>query len=314
MFKQNYHPHFEPISVGSAVVAGASLLGSGGQMIAQGKMNRKTRAWNEKMIHRQRDWALSDWNMTNEYNSPLAQMQRLREAGLNPNLVYGNGATATGGDVRKTDTPSWNPQTPDVQGAVGNALQAFYDVQTKEAQLGIMNAQQADIREAALLKAAQRLKVGTDTGYTDFRLNRDKGLLDVYSDTQRENLRRLRIGSDIQLQENERRIALTAQSLKEGAERILTARLGRDLTQKQIEQANQTIKNLKLDQRTKELENHLRELGINPSDPVWMRVLGQIVGSVQGELKGILKESKQAPGALKNSLKYGINPFLPNLW
>lgn len=27
----------------------------------------------------------------NRYNSPIAQMERLREAGLNPNLVYGNG-------------------------------------------------------------------------------------------------------------------------------------------------------------------------------------------------------------------------------
>lgn len=33
------------------------------------------------------------FNMVNEYNAPKAQMQRLEEAGLNPNLVYGKGAT-----------------------------------------------------------------------------------------------------------------------------------------------------------------------------------------------------------------------------
>lgn len=49
-----------------------------------------------------RYWATSDskeqwnrdlamWNMTNAYNSPASQMQRLKEAGLNPNLVYGSG-------------------------------------------------------------------------------------------------------------------------------------------------------------------------------------------------------------------------------
>lgn len=32
------------------------------------------------------------WNMNNQYNSPVEQMKRLREAGLNPNLVYGNGS------------------------------------------------------------------------------------------------------------------------------------------------------------------------------------------------------------------------------
>lgn len=33
------------------------------------------------------------WNIQNAYNDPSAQMQRLRNAGLNPNLVYGKGAT-----------------------------------------------------------------------------------------------------------------------------------------------------------------------------------------------------------------------------
>ena len=32
------------------------------------------------------------WAAENEYNSPGAQMQRLKSAGLNPNLVYGSGA------------------------------------------------------------------------------------------------------------------------------------------------------------------------------------------------------------------------------
>lgn len=32
------------------------------------------------------------WNMNNQYNSPAEQMKRLKEAGLNPNLVYGNGS------------------------------------------------------------------------------------------------------------------------------------------------------------------------------------------------------------------------------
>lgn len=32
------------------------------------------------------------WNKENEYNKPINQMARLAEAGLNPNLVYGNGS------------------------------------------------------------------------------------------------------------------------------------------------------------------------------------------------------------------------------
>lgn len=60
-----------------------------------------------------RYWATSDtenqwnrdlamWNMTNAYNSPTQQMQRLKEAGLNPNLVYGSGSVVgnTSGAVK----------------------------------------------------------------------------------------------------------------------------------------------------------------------------------------------------------------------
>lgn len=40
----------------------------------------------------QNDRNLQLWNMQNEYNAPIQQMARLKEAGLNPNLVYGNGS------------------------------------------------------------------------------------------------------------------------------------------------------------------------------------------------------------------------------
>jgi len=40
-----------------------------------------------------RDFSLEMWNKTNEYNSPQAQMDRFVSAGLNPNLIYGDGAS-----------------------------------------------------------------------------------------------------------------------------------------------------------------------------------------------------------------------------
>lgn len=36
------------------------------------------------------------WDMQNAYNTPLAQMERYRAAGLNPNLIYGNGVSSAG--------------------------------------------------------------------------------------------------------------------------------------------------------------------------------------------------------------------------
>ena len=44
--------------------------------------------WTERMMDKQNEWSLNMWNKTNEYNSPSAQFQRLKDAGLNP-LYYG---------------------------------------------------------------------------------------------------------------------------------------------------------------------------------------------------------------------------------
>lgn len=71
---------------GSIIQAGASLLNTGSQIYTNAK---------------NRQWALQDWNMQNAYNDPKQQMQRYKEAGLNPNLVYSQ--MSNGPSVRSTD-------------------------------------------------------------------------------------------------------------------------------------------------------------------------------------------------------------------
>lgn len=71
---------------GSIIQAGASLLNTGSQIYTNAK---------------NRQWALQDWNMQNAYNDPKQQMQRFKEAGLNPNLVYSQ--MSNGPAVRSTD-------------------------------------------------------------------------------------------------------------------------------------------------------------------------------------------------------------------
>lgn len=62
--------------------------------------------YNRKAAKKQFEYQMAMWNANNEYNTPAEQMKRLREAGLNPNLVYGSGSathTATMASAPKVE-------------------------------------------------------------------------------------------------------------------------------------------------------------------------------------------------------------------
>lgn len=74
---------------------------------AQRDINNQNLAYATQTRDLQRQWANEDWARTNQYNHPLEQMNRLRQAGLNPNLVYGKGADNTAVMVRGSQSPSY---------------------------------------------------------------------------------------------------------------------------------------------------------------------------------------------------------------
>ena len=83
--------------VGGAIVAGASsLLGSGISAMQNAKSYSR---WRRSFDHAHRA-NIEDWNMQNEYNLPLNQLKRLRDAGINPNFaMQSGGITAQGGSI-----------------------------------------------------------------------------------------------------------------------------------------------------------------------------------------------------------------------
>lgn len=208
----------------------AQAVGQAAGALAQGKMNRKTREWNEKMYDRQRADALADWNMQNEYNSPAAQMERFKAAGLNPNLIYGQSNES--GVVRSTDVKSWNPQTPDVAGAATSTLDRYFNTQMKTAQINNLRAQNDNILAQKRLIDAQTLGVykgiedkESQIGLRDWTLTEKQGLYPGSLEMQDWKIRHSMKDLDIKTQRHEYDMLQRAQSLEKGVVQIVNMRL-----------------------------------------------------------------------------------------
>ncbi|AXF52010.1 MAG: DNA pilot protein [Microviridae sp.] len=137
-----------PIGLGAglAISAGAAALGTGANAIAQGKMNKRAERFNREMFEKQGQRELEYWRLQNEYNSPIAQMQRLQDAGLNPNLVYGNGATAEGGPLRAGGAPS-APNFKASNYDFSNVVDQVLAVKQRQAGIKLTEAQADAVRQ-----------------------------------------------------------------------------------------------------------------------------------------------------------------------
>lgn len=123
----------DPIT-GSLIAGGAALAGQGINAVSQGSMNRATRRWNEQQYEKQKQDNLDFWNLQNSYNSLQQQMARLSAAGLNPNLVYGNGSVAN--STSAPNVPSAMPYRPEAPSFnLPQIFDSYFNVQSRQQQL-----------------------------------------------------------------------------------------------------------------------------------------------------------------------------------
>ena len=82
---------------------------------------------------------LEMWNRQNEYNTPSAQMERFQQAGLNPNLIYGQGTAGNATTIPHYQAPrmEFNYKSPV---NLLTVMSAFQDFNLKQAQTDSLRA------------------------------------------------------------------------------------------------------------------------------------------------------------------------------
>ena len=181
--------------VGGIISGVGSLLGGIGSSAMNNKAVRDTNKANMEIAKYQAQWqqqenekayqrSLNMWNLQNEYNSPTQQMARIRAAGLNPNLVYGNGVTGNSSG----STPQYEPakfNAPTMQAyrgwnlGISDAISQFLAYRTVKAQVDNMEAQNSLIRQQTATEATKQANIAASTSRSEFDLNMAKELKDV---------------------------------------------------------------------------------------------------------------------------------------
>ena len=107
----------------------------------------KQRDWSTSEREATQDWNLDQWNRENEYNSPKAQMQRMLDAGINPNSAINQLSNVAGGSVRSSAGSGASASGPSAssvgmissnfQGMLGN----YFQNRVLASQAGLLDAQ-----------------------------------------------------------------------------------------------------------------------------------------------------------------------------
>jgi len=253
----------------SALLAAGAELGSTlFNAFSAGNMNKKNRKWQEKM-----------WHMNNEYNSPVMQMQRFKEAGLNPHLIYGQGNS---GNASMASLPQ--QETPKVDFA--DAISTY--VATKKQQTEIDNLEKTkEVMESQIqLNNANSTKALSDSAKTTVDTKLARELFETNVASAIANLKNT--------QDSNIKLMLEIENLK--SQKKLTDNQAVKVLQ-DVNESKERIKNMQVERNYKGLEIELkkweiniRRNGQNPNDPTWQKFLFELFQApkAKADLGGIL--------------------------
>jgi len=143
--------------IAAGILRGAGQLGNSVLGAVTSKKNAKRELkHNKELSQYSYDLQQQQIDKQNEYNSPANQMQRYRDAGLNPHLIYGQGTPGNQTQIAEYQAPRANYQNVQpVQlpaDSMATTIAEFQDYRLKNAQIDNVNAATKSTEAETVLK------------------------------------------------------------------------------------------------------------------------------------------------------------------
>ena len=209
----------DPATIMSGISAGLSLFGGMANRASQERQNRMNLMAQHVENERNRKFAIDMWNKQNEYNLPTNQMQRLRDAGINPHLAYSQGqpmntsnapASPTGiGSMPQGVAPQMNI------GEVFNALLTSAQVKNMNAQTEKTIAEKKEVESRTQGIEKDNKVKDIELTYKEREILANIGVTEGQIDTIKSNLETAKITDDKLRKEIESIEANTAKTKQE---------------------------------------------------------------------------------------------------
>lgn len=255
--------------------------------------------------------AVSDRDFNNNYNSPMQQMIRLKDAGLNPHLVYGNGAQSTASQINDAK-PNARNSVPVRPMENPNPFFASAELANTQAQTANTQAQtvhelirgedagyelgvKRDLRDTTILAAKQANTSNKDANDRANQLQpgnkrqQDATFQKTTADITYtlDSNERAKLSSAMEIKKGNAEIkkviqdiALSKQHELESKQNILRSQKQSEMTDAEIKKIatdikhlEAVIKNVQSDTKLKAWQNEMYKMGMTPSDPAYFRAI-----------------------------------------
>lgn len=263
----------------------------------QREANNQNFAFQREMYDRTRQDALADFNMQNQYNSPAAQMQRFKDAGLSPHLIYGQTNTAQAVRTGTLGSPSAkapNVTAPQVDNRLlsqGLSLEPYFNAMAQQVSIDNTKAATDKLKVDSILSQMKSLtEVYNAMGKknTALKISLEHEILanSKLMKAEREGLINSKMKSDIQFTDDENKRkeaklsidrALANGQLKLMKEQILKSASERNKNQYEIKRIESALESENLKRKLMNIEIEVRKMGMNPNDPFWQKILGNVM-------------------------------------